>query len=124
MFWMMLLMFLPLPALALFYLLPLSTAIPFFILLLAISGSYHCLMMQSMRFPLETGPETMAGSVAFIRHWERDSGQVLRNGEIWQAKSSDGQVLLSDQDKVIIDRRTGLTLLVRTLASPTSGPLP
>lgn len=112
MIWMMLIMFLPIFGVALFFIVPLAAAIPFYITLLVISGLYHCLMMGAIRLPSQMGPEKMAGSTASVRNWSGNSGQVAWRNEIWRARTLDGSPLGEAQDVVIAGRR-GLTLWVK-----------
>lgn len=112
MFWMMLIMLLPIFGVALFFTMPLSAAIPLYLTLLVIAGLYHCLMIGAIRLPSQMGPEKMIGSRTSVRNWEGNSGQVVWNGEIWRARERNGSSL-SETDDVIIDGRCGLTLLVK-----------
>lgn len=112
MVWMMLIMILPLAGIGLFFVLPLGGALPLYIILLAISATYHCLMMRALRLPLQMGPERMIGSAVYVRSWQGRRGQVVWEGEIWRAETSDGTALASGE-RVVIDGRSGLTLEVR-----------
>lgn len=112
MIWMMLIMFLPIFGVVLFFILPLAAAMPLYFILVAISALYHCLMMGAQRLPSRMGPEKMVGSRASVRNWHGNTGQVLWQGEIWQASTLDGSGL-SETDDAIIDGRSGLTLFVK-----------
>lgn len=58
MFWMVILMALPLLGLALFWLLPWRTALAPYLVLVAVSLFFDSLMMRGMRPPCTAGPET------------------------------------------------------------------
>jgi membrane-bound ClpP family serine protease len=114
MVWMMLVMSSPLLGLVLFFVLPLWTAMPIYVVLLAISGSCHWLMMRSMRLPAQMGREAMIGAVAVVLNWKGDAGQIRWNGEIWRAESLAGTPL-QKWDRVVIDGLSGLTVFVRPI---------
>jgi membrane protein implicated in regulation of membrane protease activity len=117
MVWMMFIMILPVLGLALFFVLPLAAALPLYLVLLAISGAYHWLMMCAMRLPFQAGPEKMIGSIASVRNWKGNAGQVLWEGQIWRAETSDGTAFASE-DRVTIGGLSGLTLFVRPVEQP------
>ena len=112
MVWMMLIMFFPVLGLVLFYFLPVWTALPIYLIVVAISASCHWLMMRSMRLPAQVGRRKMIGSTAVVLNWQGGSGQVGWEGEIWRAETPDG-IPLEKGDRVIIDSVSGLTVLVK-----------
>lgn len=116
---MMLIMSLPILGIALFFLLPLSAAIPAYLAVAGLSGLYQWLMMGAMRLPSRMGREKMIGSVAVVKSWERDTGQVIHDGEIWQAETK-GRQDLARGDEVRITRVKGLSLRVRPVDCPTT----
>jgi membrane-bound serine protease (ClpP class) len=58
--------------------------------------------------PVAVGPQTIAGSVGEVR---RD-GLVFVNGELWQAKTKDGE-RLKPGERVEVESLDGLVLTVR-----------
>ena len=114
MIWMMIIMFLPVLGLGLFLILPLWSALPLYLILFAISGSCHWLMMRSMQLPPQLGHEKMIGSVATVLNWTGDRGQVIWNGEIWREVARHGAAVASG-DKVVIEGLSGLTAFVKPI---------
>ena len=55
------------------------------------------------------GAEGMVGKIAEVREWNEDKGQVLVNGELWEAHCG---VSMLRGDKAIIRDIEGLTLKV------------
>lgn len=109
---MMLIMGLPLLGIGVFYVLPFEAALAAYLVALGFFGLYQCLMMRAMGIPVCTGTEKLAGSRAVVLNWQGESGQVVREGEIWQAESKARQSFARGQ-KVAISKITGLTLWVR-----------
>lgn len=112
MIWMVIIMTLPLTGIGLFFVLPMETALPLYLILLAVSGAHHWLMMRSMRLPGQTGPEKMVGSKAVVHDWEGQSGRVIYGGETWRAKTSSSKTF-AQEDEVLICGLSGLTLFVK-----------
>jgi membrane protein implicated in regulation of membrane protease activity len=117
MIWMMLIMALPVLGLGLFFVLPLTAAVPLYLVLLSVSGAYHWLMMRALRLPPQVGPEKMIGSVVTVRKWKGNAGQVIWESEIWRAETAGGTVPASG-DKVVIEGLSGLILSVRPIDKP------
>jgi len=111
MFLMMLIMSLPLLGLGLFDVLPFWTALIAYLAALGFFAVNQCLMMGAMRLPVRTGPEKMAGTRAAVLDWHGNTGQVIREGEIWQAESKDKRSFVRGQ-RVAISRMSGLRLFV------------
>lgn len=120
MVWMMLIMVLPLLGLGLFFVLPLATALALYIIVFAVSGTFHYLMMRALRLPAQMGPERMIGSSASVRSWQGRRGQVVWDSEVWEAETPGGSPLATGE-RVVIDGRSGLTLEVRS-ASESQAP--
>lgn len=57
-----------------------------------------------------TGAEGMLGKVVEVKQWNRNEGQVLVNGELWEAV---GDVPLAKGDEAVIYDIKGLILKVR-----------
>jgi len=84
-----LVLLLPILALPLFWLAPLSIAAPAYALVVILSGWIYWLAVSAMRRPVQTGAESLAHSTGEVI--ARDDG-VLRvriHSEIWNAKSTD-----------------------------------
>jgi membrane-bound serine protease (ClpP class) len=67
-------------------------------------------LVQVRRKPVEVGLHSMVGSVGVVR---RD-GHVFANGELWRARSADGEEL-PQGERVVVDNVDGLVLEVRPL---------
>jgi membrane-bound serine protease (ClpP class) len=68
--------------------------------------------LQVRNRPLEVGPQLIAGSVGEVR----GNGLVYVNGELWQARTSDGEVL-KPGERVRVESLDGLVLTVRPLGA-------
>jgi membrane-bound serine protease (ClpP class) len=64
--------------------------------------------VQVRRSPVEVGPQLIAGSVGEVR----ENGLVYVNGELWQARTTHGEVLHRG-DRVRVESLDGLVLTVR-----------
>jgi membrane-bound ClpP family serine protease len=62
------------------------------------------------RKPL-VGIESMVGKEVKVKKWQKKSGLVFINGELWKANSNDQ---LLPGDKAIIEKVEGLVLTVRS----------
>lgn len=111
---MFILMFLPVFALPVFWLLPLGQAVAAYLASLLISGSMMWLMHGTMRRPAATGIESLIGKrvevVAQSRQGDRAVYTVRVEGELWSARSLD---ILEPGDKVVISTVDGNTLTVK-----------
>ena len=101
---------LPILGLVVFWLLPLSVAVPVYAAILLVSGSVYFMMMRAMRRPVRTGAQGMLHEIAEVVETMNPTGRVRVHGEIWEAVSSD---VLREGDRVEIVGVTGLTLQVR-----------
>jgi membrane-bound ClpP family serine protease len=77
----------PFLALALFYFLPLRSAIPIYIVILMLAGFFYYLMIKSMRAKIRTGLEKMIGGEARVLENIDPEGKVSFEGEIWTARA-------------------------------------
>jgi membrane protein implicated in regulation of membrane protease activity len=121
MFWMAILMALPVLGLALFWLLPWRTALAPYLVLVAVSLFFDLLMMRGMRAPVHGRTRDMIGSTAVVHNWRGDQGQVVWKDEFWLAHTSDGSRLIAG-DRVVIESISGLILTVVPFASEQHDP--
>jgi len=112
-----LLLFLPLLALGLFFVLPWQGALPLYGLILIISMIGYWKGFQAQRQPPIMGRKVMVGEGAKVVKTEGDEVEVDYRGEIWKAVSA--QPLHTGQ-QVVIEKVEGLTLRVSPLP-PTGG---
>jgi membrane-bound ClpP family serine protease len=62
------------------------------------------------------GTEALIGRVGVLRSWSQTEGRVYVEGSLWRARRSwpDGEAdSLTEGDRVVVERVTGLTLAVR-----------
>lgn len=74
--------------------------------------------LSARRRRVRTGVEGLIGQVAVVRQWDGASGTVSLRGAVWGARRSvpmDGGPApeLQPEDRVVVERVTGLTLSVR-----------
>lgn len=107
---MMIVMFAPLFALVLFWVLPFRTAFPIYIPILIFGVIVNFKMMQSMKLPVKTGLEEMIGRDAIVIDDLDPEGKVRINSEIWTATAKGGRYEQGEKVKIIGAR--GLLLVV------------
>ena len=110
-----LLLFLPLLALLLFYLLPWPVALPVYALILIGSIIGYWKALQAQRQPPLMGRKAMIGDRAVVVKAEKGELEVEYKGEIWNAVSP--QPLQSGQE-VIVEKVEGLVLQVTPAPQP------
>jgi len=116
-----LLLFLPLLALILFYLLPWPVALPFYALILVGSIIAYWKALQAQRQPPVMGRRAMIGDRAVVVKAAKGGLEVEYKGEIWNAVSPQPLQL---GHEVIIENVEGLTLRVAPLPQPATGEQP
>ena len=103
----------PVIGLPVFWLTPLSFAIPFYIVIVLISGLLYRAVIKSMRKPLETGVLSLVGSEAEVvsKLSPGHSAQyvVRSGGELWTARCID---VLQPGETVSIAAIRGIGLVV------------
>ena len=62
--------------------------------------------------PSPCGPQGMVGKTCVVKEWEKTSGKVLFNTELWNAV---GEGVLSPGRKAVILRVEGLNLVVKPI---------
>jgi membrane protein implicated in regulation of membrane protease activity len=107
---MMTIMFAPIFALVLFWVLPFRMALPIYIPIFIFGFIVHFKMMQSMRLPVKTGLEEMIGQEALVVDDIDPEGKVRINSEIWAATAKTGRY--EQGGKVRIVGAQGLVLVV------------
>lgn len=108
---MIFIMMLPLIGLGLFYIWPLSAALPTYLVLVAFSAFFHVLMMKGRRRSMTTGPEALLGRPVVVLSWKDRSGQVWVHGEIWEARTQDETSVKKDDVLYVVEVQ-GLMLIV------------
>ena len=106
-------LFMPVIALPVLWLLPLSLAVPLYAVIVLISGSLYWLVVKSMRKRPLTGVESLIGSEAEVVSGmpEGPGAQYLvrSQGELWTARSADA---LQPGETVCIAGMRGIILVV------------
>ena len=99
----------PILALPLFWVLPLSIAAPVYGVILLLSSWLYYFTMQAMRRPTEIGSETMIGHMGEVVDVAEDAIWVRVQNENWKAECSEP---LHTGDTVKVTARNGLILQV------------
>lgn len=106
-----LILFMPVLALPIFWLVPLNLSIPVYALIVLISALLFRIIVKSMSRKPETGREGLVGKIAeVVSRNDRSAGYLVRTqGELWNATSPD---MLQTGDMVSILAINHLKLLV------------
>lgn len=84
---------LPLLAIPVFWFLPLSTAVPIYIVCCLLSGSMFWLMRRIMKRPVKVGSQSLVGKEGKVISYSESNKatpyRVRIQGEIWGARSED-----------------------------------
>ena len=111
-----LMLLMPIIALPIFWLLPPSSAVPIYAVLVAVSGLFYWLIARSMRKRPETGSEGLIGTqaevVSRLRPLDHAQYLVKSRGELWSANCTD---VLQPGDTVNVCALDGIRLLVERL---------
>ena len=105
---------LPLLALSTFWLLPLTLALPTFVVLIAATIWFYAFLMKGARRPVITGREALQHAIAEV-YSVRSAGITIRvHSELWSAQARE-ELHVGDQVEVVgVD---GLLLHVRKVNS-------
>ncbi|WP_330961282.1 NfeD family protein [Photobacterium sp. 53610] len=95
-----LLLALPFLALPLFWLTPLSFAVPVYSVIFMISIVIYLLAFRAMHLPVVTGSETLLHQVGVIKGWQFGFYRVYLHNELWNALS-DEELQLGEQVEVV-----------------------
>jgi membrane-bound serine protease (ClpP class) len=99
----------PFIGLVVFWIWPLSTALPVYLVILSLSGIIYFALLKAMHKPVVTGREGLIGESVDIIDMSNHNGHVRYEGEIWEAYSEDS---LYKGDKAIILEVNGLKLKI------------
>jgi inner membrane protein len=110
-----LILLLPLLALSLFWLAPVSIVLPAYVAILILSGGIYFLAVRAMHRPVQTGVEALVHSTGEVLSKENALFRVRVHSEVWNAKSNDNlragdsvEVVAIEELKLRV-RRTGET---------------
>lgn len=104
-----LILLMPLLGLGLFYVLPLSWALPIYGSLLVISGALYLLIYRAYSQPVACGKESMVGRQAEVVESFQGQGRIRYQNVLWKARCR--QQLVSGE-RVTIKEVRGMTMLV------------
>lgn len=107
-----LILLLPLIALPILWMIPLTSALLIYGVVLGLSLWVYWFVMQSMRRPVETGIEELLHAAGRVLEVRGESAQVRVHSEIWSAVCPDR---LKPGDAVEVDGVEGLRLRVHRL---------
>jgi membrane protein implicated in regulation of membrane protease activity len=114
-----LILLLPIFGLGVFWLWPLSVAVPIYLAILLVSGALYYVAMRAMQRAVQTGAEGMAHKTGEIVEAHRRRGRLKVEGEIWNAVSTG--TLRPGQEVEILGVTDRLTLRVREPRRPPRG---
>ena len=109
-----LVLLMPFIGLAIFWVSPMSVAVPAYLVILALSIWVYWYVMKSVYWPVQTGIEKIRRGTGTVITVEDSHLTVSMNGEIWNAESPDR---LAANDKVEVFDIQGLVLKVRSTKS-------
>lgn len=115
---MLIIMFAPILALPLFYIMPSATVLSFYIPLVIISGWLHLIMHRCKHARARNGLEAMIGESAVVLKDLDPEGKVKFKGEIWIAVTLGRNIPMGHQ--VIILGAKGLRLRVEAMDADAS----
>lgn len=81
------LLLLPLLGLVLFFILPIPTALPIYIVILIISLGFYMKAVKAMKLPVKTGEKGLVGMAGKVVKISDDTNLVSVHGELWNAVS-------------------------------------
>lgn len=109
--WCHFLLIMPVAGLGLFAVLPLSMALPAYLVVSAISLFVYWATYQAMHRPVTTGAEGMVGARAEAVTDLSPRGRVRYGGELWTAEADES---IAAGTRVIIESVDGMRVRVRT----------
>jgi len=107
----------PILGIAIFWILPMSIALPIYLIILTLSILIYNSLLHAMHTPVTTGIQGLIGHKATVLDSINPEGHVKIHGEIWNAVSSN---VLRRGEKVDIVGVEGLTLRVQNEGLKTS----
>ena len=108
-----LILLMPVLALPMLWLLPLSIGVPLYGVVLVLSIAAYVMLLRAMRRPVTAGPETLMHAVGTVRSVDGGRAYVWVQSDQWAATCAEGVLAVGDAVEVI--GRDGLTLQVRRL---------
>lgn len=100
----------PIFGLAVFWLWPLSIALPIYLVIFTLSFILYLALLKAMHQPVKTGRQGLIGEVGKIIDVKNHVGHIFVHGEIWKAEILHN---LKKGDKAKVIGLNGLTLQVQ-----------
>ena len=113
-----LILLLPVLAIPLFWLFPMTIAVPAYVAVLILSGGIYYLAIRAMRQPVQTGVEALMHSTGEVLGKEGSLFRVRVRSEVWNAESTDN---LRPGDYVEVVAVEELRIKVRSLPGALTG---
>jgi len=114
-----LILLLPLFALPVFWILPLPTAFPSYMVILGISLFLYFKIFKAMMLPVRTGQEAMLGKTAVVIKDINPEGKVQYANEIWDAIGRGTPFFKGEH--VRINKVSGLRVVVESMRPAPNG---
>jgi membrane-bound serine protease (ClpP class) len=108
-----LIFFVPFLAIPVFWVFPLSTALPFYFSVLAISFFIYFKIFQALCQKVQTGQEAMFGKNVLVIEDIDPEGKILFKNEIWDASAKGKR--FEKGDHVLISGIRGLKVMVEAV---------
>ena len=115
-----LLLLMPVLALPVFWLWPLSVAVPLYAAVVVLSGALYVVVMRAMRRSVHTGKESMLHATGRVISQPGEPLAVRIEGERWEARSDEA---LQPGATVRVIAMEGLTLYVEPFDRKTGFPV-
>lgn len=115
-----LLLLLPILALPVFWILPLSVAAPIYAVVAVVSVAVYIGVVRAMRRPVLTGKEHMLGATGEVIANTGSHLTVQIGGELWAAESAQGDLGVGDAVRVVA--MEGLHLSVAATSAESDDP--
>lgn len=96
-----LLLFLPVVALPVLWLLPLSISVPAYALAVAVALWIYVLAVKSGRRPAMTGAEGMIGECGRVVQVDGSTAKLLVHGELWSAETAGEKLAVGAEVRVV-----------------------
>lgn len=105
-----LVLLMPLFGLIVFWIWPLSVALPVYLVILALSGLIYFVILKAMHQPVKTGRQGLIGEIGEISDNKNNKGHISVHGEIWEADIGSN---LHKGDQAVVTGVNGLRLQVQ-----------
>jgi membrane-bound ClpP family serine protease len=105
-----LVLLIPIFGLAVFWIWPLSVALPVYLVIFTLSAMVYYALLKAMRQPVKTGLQGLIGEIGKVTDIKDHKGHIDVHGEIWEVESTSK---LKKGDLAKVTGVNGLTLQVQ-----------